>query len=57
MGSLVGCLGYVGDEILPSYKRIIINHEIRIPIEQPGFHGKYLMGFVSWLICVIQRFV
>ena len=31
-----GCLGYIGDEILPSYIGIIINHEIRIPINQPG---------------------
>ena len=28
------CLGY-GDEILPSYMGIILNHEIRIPINQP----------------------
>ena len=30
-----GWLGYIGDEILPSYIGIIINHEIRIPINQP----------------------
>ena len=28
-----GCLGYIGDDILPSYIGIVINHEIRIPIE------------------------
>ena len=35
-----GCLGYLRDEILPSYIGVIINHEIRIPINQPGFNGK-----------------
>ncbi len=39
-----GCLGYIGDEFLPSYIGIImdyfISHEIRIPINQPGFNGK-----------------
>ena len=30
-----GCLGLIGDEILPRYIGIIINHEIRIPIKQP----------------------
>ena len=33
------CLGYIGDQ-LPSYIGIIINHDIRIPIKQPGFNGK-----------------
>ena len=28
-------LGYTGDDKLPSYMGIIINHEIRIPIKQP----------------------
>ena len=27
----LGWLGYIGDEILPSYIGIIMNHEIRIP--------------------------
>ena len=31
---------FFGDEILPSHVGIMINHEIRIPIKQPGFHGK-----------------
>ena len=31
--------GFVGDEILPSDVGIIIIHEIRIPITQPGFNG------------------
>ena len=34
-----GCLGYIGfigDEILPNYT---INHEMRISIKQPVFHG------------------
>ena len=30
-GPLVVCWVYVGDEILPKYVGIIINHEIRIP--------------------------
>ncbi len=30
-----GWLGYIGDELLPSYIGIIINHDIRIPINQP----------------------
>ncbi len=29
---------------------IIINHEIRIPIKQPVFHGKYPAVFFLWLI-------
>ena len=38
-----GCFpGFVGDDILPSYVGIIINHESRIPIKLPGFHGKYI---------------
>ena len=31
----LGWLGYIGDEQLTSYIGIIINHEIRIPINQP----------------------
>ena len=32
---------------------IIINHEIRIPIKQPVFHGKYpSLFFFSWLTCL-----
>ena len=34
-----GCLGYIGDDILPSYVGSITNHEIRTPIKQPGFNG------------------
>ena len=33
------CLGYTGDEILPSYVKIILNHDISILIKQPVFHG------------------
>ena len=37
---------FFGDEILPSYVRIIsINHEIKIPINQSGFNGMSLLGF------------
>ena len=32
-----GWLGFIGDEILSSYIGIIINHEIRIPRNQPGW--------------------
>ena len=35
-GSLVLFRVFVGDEMLPTYVGIIINHEIRIPINQPG---------------------
>ena len=38
-----GWLGYIGGEILSSYIGII-----RIPINQPGFNGKYPMVFL-WL--------
>ena len=33
--ALWDCLGCIGDEILPKYIGIIVNHEIRIPIKQP----------------------
>ena len=42
-----GCLLYRGDEILPSYMGIVISHEIRITMNQPGFHGMSLVGFVA----------
>ena len=53
----VGCLIY-GDEI--SYPVILgddfINHEIRIPINQPGFNGMST-GFSSLLTCfVVSKF-
>ena len=35
-----GCLVYIGDEILPSYGRITINHDIRIPINTTRIHWK-----------------
>ena len=35
-----GWLGYIGDEILPRYIVIIMNHDIRIPTSHPGFNGK-----------------
>ena len=31
--------------ILPSCIAIIISHEIRIPIDQPGFHGSCHVSF------------
>ena len=54
--NLVGCLIYVGDDILPSYMGIIINHDIRIPITQPGFNGKWRGPFFSWLTCLVVAF-
>ena len=30
-----GCLGYIGDGLLPSYTWIIITRYLRIPINQP----------------------
>ena len=35
-----GCLLYKGDEILPRFIGIIMNHEIWIPMNQPVFKGK-----------------
>ena len=35
-----GCLGFVGDDILPMlYRDYFINHDVRIPTNQPVFHG------------------
>ena len=42
-----GCLGYIGDENLPIYMGIIINHK-RIPINQPV--SWKVRVFFSWLI-------
>ena len=47
-----GCLGCIGDEILPSYMGLF--HKplyIRITINQPGFNGKVF--FFSWLALVV----
>ena len=35
-----GWLGYIGDYTTQSYRDYFINHETRIPINQPVFHGK-----------------
>ena len=35
-----GCWGYVRDYTTHLYRDYFINHEIRIPINQPVFHGK-----------------
>ena len=37
-----GCLGYIGDEILPSYMWIIINH----------YHDPYLTTRIQWKVRV-----
>ena len=42
-----GWLLYIEDEILPSDIEIIMGHEIRIPINQPGFNGMSAKGFVA----------
>ena len=41
---ITGWLGPIGDETLPSYMRVILSHEIRVPTNQPVFHGM-LSGF------------
>ena len=42
-----GCLGYIGDYTTQLYRDNFINHEIRIPINQPV---KWKVGrFFSWL--------
>ena len=52
-----GCLGYLRDEILPSYIGVIINHEIRIPNYEGFFRGSCVFfkvdpdgdrGFSMW---------
>ena len=48
-----GCLGFIGDEKLPSYIVIIMLTIIRIPINQPGFNGKYPRVFL-WLDSVCR---
>ena len=45
-----GYLGYIGDENPTQlYGDYFITHEIRIPIKQPGFNGKYPDCFFSLL--------
>ena len=44
-----GCLGYIGDEILPSYIGITINHYFRIPINQPVYWKVVTVFFVAQL--------
>ena len=45
----LGWLGYIGDCTTQLYRDDFINHEIRIPINHPGFNGKWEV-FFSWLI-------
>ena len=33
------------------YRDYIISHDIRIPIKQPGFHGKYPRVFFVSNVC------
>ena len=42
-------LGDIGDYTTQLCGDYFINHEIRIPIKQPVFHGKYPALFFSWL--------
>ena len=47
-----GCLGYTGDEILPSYVGIKVNHYKDPVIKQPGFRGSSLRPwffFRGWI--------
>ena len=52
-GAPGGCLGFIGDEILPSYIGIISQIKIRIPLKQP-LKWKIRPGFfvaqVCWLL-------
>ena len=50
-----GCLGYIRDEILPSYIGIIMNL-CKDPYETTRIQWKVRPGFCSWLrwICVIS---
>lgn len=41
-----------GKRDYPSYVGIAINHEIRIPIRQPGFNGKWDFFFVAHLATI-----
>ncbi len=45
--------GFVGDEILPSYVGILVNHEIRIHIKQPGFR---VFSWLTYLLPWKSRF-
>ena len=44
-----GCSGYIGDYTSQLCEDYVIHHEIRIPIKQPVFHGKYPRVSESWL--------
>ena len=39
-----GCLGYIGDYTTQLYGDYFINHELIIPMKQPGFHGYSVSG-------------
>ena len=47
-----GCLGYIGDCTTRLIIGTLINHEIRIPIKQPGFPMESQAVLFSWLRCV-----
>jgi len=51
-----GCLRNVEDEIMPSFMGNLILYDIRIPIKQPGFNGKYPSFFfvVSNVVCYVH---
>ena len=46
------CLGYIGDCTTELIIGTLINHEIRIPIKQPGFPMESQSVLFSWLRCV-----
>ncbi len=45
----VVCWVFVGDEILPSYVGMIVNHDIRMPIKQPLGGGFMFFYFHPYL--------
>ena len=52
---MVGC--FVLRIILPSYIGIVINYDIRIPINQPGFHGmsQGFWSLLNWVASICFR--
>ena len=51
-----GCLGYIGDEILPSNVGILVIHETRFPIKQchKGFFRDSQLGFFPTRLYQLQ---
>ena len=49
-----GCLGYRGDEILPSYVGIIVNHYKDPVIKQPGFHSSSIRPLFFFFVAQLR---